>query len=73
VIPEPYNPAHLCPKCGAEGAKTRYHGRPALSFGSEPRWPCADPAPGKPPGEHLCCRCESCGHAWTENVAPGGS
>lgn len=66
-----YHPGHLCPKCGAEGSKPYHHARPVLAvFGAAPSWPCSgiemDGA-----GEHMCLRCESCGHAWMMGIVPG--
>ncbi|MCW2929891.1 MAG: hypothetical protein JWM19_853 [Actinomycetia bacterium] len=62
-----YNPARPCPKCGSEGPAPAHHPRPvAGTFGSGPPWPCSDPGPGQPAGEHMCLRCAACGHAWTE-------
>jgi ribosomal protein L32 len=65
-----YRPDHLCPRCGAEGARPNCHRAPVLVvFGGGPQWPCAGLDGSL--GEHFCSRCENCGHAWMEAVVPG--
>lgn len=72
VKPGPFDPQHMCPKCGTEGARPHRHEKPVLIvFGSGPQWPCSGPDMAGQLGEHLCNRCEVCGYAWMEAVSEG--
>lgn len=65
----PYDPAHPCPLCGAEGGQPVHHREPLLAvFGGAPQWACVLLSPGTEVKAHFCSKCEICGFAWMENV-----
>lgn len=66
---KPFDPAHLCEKCGTEGARPVHHERPVLIVFGGPSWPCR--FLHQTLGEHFCFRCSGCGFAWIERVSGG--
>jgi len=76
-LPAYSGPGGQCPKCGAGGVQTEWHGSggvlaPRKMGRREP--PCKyepDLAVFGGEGEHLCRLCLNCGYGWVEACAGG--